>query len=49
MIWLQYGLIGVELPTVAKILIVFGLGFGGSWLLSEKILLRIPGLQKVLG
>ena len=48
-IWLQYGLIGVELPTVAKILIVFGLGFGGSWLLSEKILLRIPGLQKVLG
>lgn len=48
-IWLQYGLIGVELPTFAKILIVFSVGFGGSWLLSEKILLKIPGFQRVLG
>lgn len=48
-IWLQYGLIGVELPIFVKIFIVFGLGFGGSWLISDRILLKIPVLQKVLG
>ncbi|AIL12856.1 hypothetical protein IM40_03955 [Candidatus Paracaedimonas acanthamoebae] len=48
-IWLQYFLIGIELPQILKIIIIAGLGFGGSWLLTEKWLLKIPVLKKVIG
>ena len=47
-IWLQYELNGVDVATVIKIIVIFGIGLGGSWLLSEKILLKIPGLRRVL-
>ncbi|MGI4850535.1 MAG: acyltransferase family protein [Janthinobacterium lividum] len=47
-IWLQYYFIGNDLPILMKIIIIFILGFGGSWLMSEKILLRIKPLRRVL-
>jgi glucan biosynthesis protein C len=48
-IWLQYFLIRFDLPVLIKFLFVFILGFGASWLISEKVLLRIPRLKKILG
>lgn len=48
-IWLQYLLIGVELPQILKITIIACLGFGGAWLLTEKWLLRLPALKRVIG
>ena len=47
-IWLQYSFIGIDLPILAKIGIIFILGLGGSWLLSDKILLKIKPLKPVL-
>lgn len=47
-IWLQYYFIGSDLPIFVKIVVIFGLGFGGSWLLSEKILLNIKPLKRIL-
>jgi len=48
-IWLQYALIGIELPQVLKIIIISCLGLGGSWFLTEKWLLRVPVLKRVIG
>lgn len=48
-IWLQYSLIGIELPQVLKIMIISALGLGGAWLLTQKWLLKIPAFKKVIG
>ncbi len=48
-IWLQYIFIGIELPQSLKIIIISCLGLGGAWLLTEKWLLKIPLLKKVIG
>lgn len=47
-IWLQYSLIGIELPQIIKIALIVFLGFGGSWLLTEKWLFRIPLLKRII-
>lgn len=48
-IWLQYSLIGIDLPQVLKIIIISGVGLGGSWFLTRKYLLKIPILNKIIG
>ena len=47
-IWLQYLLIGIELPQTFKIALIAFLGLGGSWLLTEKWLFRVPLLKRII-
>lgn len=46
-VWLQFGLLGFSISPYLKVLIVFVLGFGGAWLLNDRVR-RLPGFKAVL-
>jgi glucan biosynthesis protein C len=47
-VWLQYYLINFHIPILMKILICALIGISLSWIISAKILLKIPFIERIL-
>ncbi len=47
-VWMQYSLIDINLPPFIKFIIVFIIGFGISWILTQYVLLKTPLFKRIL-
>ena len=46
-VWTQYILLDSTLPALFKLLVAFGIGLGASWLLTAKVLRKLPVTKRV--